>query len=34
MKEFIPKWVDKLEIMIDISIVSISIEVSKTLCPV
>ncbi len=34
MKGFIPKWVDKLKIMIDITIVSISIEVIKTLCPV
>ena len=32
MKEFIPKWVDKRKIMIDIPMISIRIKVPKTLC--
>ena len=32
IKEFIPKWVDKVKIMIDIPMISISIKVLKTLC--
>ena len=34
MKGFLSKWVDKLKIMIDISVISFSIEVRKILCPV
>jgi hypothetical protein len=34
MKEIISKWVDKLKFMIDIPIILISIEVSKSLLPV
>ena len=34
MKGFLSKWVDKLKIMIDISVILFSIEVKKILCPV